>query len=396
MRFRLFNTFEPPGAPIFKDLLPFLAKKGHEINVVISDISYRPIKSDYFEKSNLEKIKYNYMRSISLTKNKYISKLSTMISYSFSAIINSLFSKRVHKNIFLTQPPLFFLWGFILFLLKRERYICVMMDIYPDIATKAGIISDRGLVAKATRFISNFALKQAESVIVIGRCMKEKLERLGISRRKIIIITNWVDEDSIKPIPHFRNSFKQIKDLNDKFIIMYSGNMGFGHYFDDILEVAKRIKELKDVIFLFVGGGVRLNEIKEYKNIHHLENIKLMPYQSYEIISQSLSSADIHFISLRDGFEGLMVPSKIYSILAVGRPILYQGPLNSEIAFMIKKYNIGFAIKRGEIKELELNLLSIKNNYRLKKSLEKRSRSVLERYFNRESRLKLYENILTR
>ena len=396
MRFRLFNTYEPPGAPIFKDLLPFLASRGHKIKVIISNIHYRPIQSTYFKNCTNKNIKFSSAWSISLTNNKYISKLSTMISYSFSAIICSIFSRSVHKNIFITQPPLFFLWGYILYLLKRERYICVMMDVYPDIAIKAGIISKDGLIARGTRIIANFALKRAESVVVIGRCMKKKLISLGIPSKKIEIITNWVDENSIKPIPHSRNSFRKINKLNDKFIVMYSGNMGLGHYFNDILEVAKKMKELKDAIFLFVGGGARLNEIEKYKNKHKLENIKIMPYQNYDILNQSLASADIHFISLRNGFEGLMVPSKLYSILAVGRPILYQGPLNSEIGLMIKDYKIGFSVNQREVEELELKLLKIRNNSELKKSLAEKSRSVLERYYNKEKILKLYEDILTK
>lgn len=396
MKFRLFNTFEPPGAPIFKDLLPYLAQQGHEITVNVSSISYRPIKSNYFKKEYINKIKYNYLKTITLTKNKYISKLSTMISYSFLVIIHSLFSKKVHKNIFLTQPPLFFLWGFVLLLLKHEKYICVMMDIYPDVAIKGGMIHEEGFIAKVMRLITNFALKHAESVIVIGRCMKKKIEKIGIPSSKIEIVTNWVDENEMNPIPHPLNSFRQKNGLTDKFVIMYSGNMGLGHYFDNILEVAKRLKGKKDIIFLFIGGGLRLNEIKEYKKKIHLNNIKLMPYQSTEIINQSLASADIHFISLREGFEGLIVPSKLYGILAVARPIIFQGSQDSEIALLINEHKVGFAVKLGETNMLESHMLELKDNPELRKSMGEKSRYILEKYYDKESRLNLYKNIFTK
>jgi len=394
MKFRLFNTFEPPGAPIFKDVLPYLAGQGHEINIYVSNLAYK--KPSPIKKENKNNLKYNFIKTISFSNNNYLSKLSVMISYSISSIFKSLFSKKFDKNIFITQPPLFFFWGSVLQLIKREKYICIIMDVYPEVAIKSGVLRKNGFFARIFSEISKYSLNRADDVIVIGRCMKKRLEDMGVISEKISIITNWVDEKSIRPILHERNKFRKSHGLDNKIVIMYSGNMGIGHYFDDILKVAKGMQDYKDVVFLFIGDGMRKNEVVQFKNENNLENIKILPYQDHSILNQSIASADIHFVSLRDGFEGLMVPSKVYAILAAGRPILFQGPPSSEISYMINEYEIGLTVKPGDIESLNKCVLKMIKQDSLRRLYGKRAREVCEKYFNKKSRVEMYEKLLTK
>lgn len=349
MKVRFFNTFEPV-VPLFDELLPFLACRGHNVEAVISGGTYRRSDSRCISQPN-------YIRRIPTAGSKKLGlrlqKSSTHLTYAFSAGIYSAFAAKADLNVFLTQPPMFMAWGRLLNLTGRGSYLCHVMDLYPWIAFQAGVLPASGVAARMLVAAATEALCGASGIIAIGRCMKRKLIEIGVDPMRVHFVPNWSNTDQIVPIDRKNNPLAAKYNLKDKFVVMYSGNMGVSHYFDDILEVAKRFNKNGKIVFLFSGGGSRMSEISKSAKRNRLTNVILTDFHDRSELAASLSLADLHLVTLRNGFEGLLVPSKSYGVMAAGRPILYQGNFDGEIARLISENDIGYVAEQGDVDSLQ-------------------------------------------
>lgn len=388
---RLFNTYEPVTS-FYQDLIPYWSAEGWHVEVVISKALYRAGRDK--KRWLLPSVRVYETPNFGLGGNGRFSKFIVMLSYIVFAIWHTLISRSVDRNLFLTQPPLFFSWGWVLRAIRRQPYFIVLMDLYPDVAIRDQVFATNGLLPRFLKFISRQGLKRADGVIVIGRCMVQKLAALGVAEQKIHFIPNWINETAVKPIPPEHNSFRQAQEWQDKFVIMYSGNIGTSHHFDDILQAAWELRHRKELIFAFIGDGRRRKEIEVFCQQHQLDNIQLLPFQEQTQLSQSLSAGDLHFVSLKSGFEGLVVPSKSYGIMAAGRPILYQGEQDGEIARMITEEAIGEVVPLGNSEQLVETILSYWQNPERVCLEGQRARQVVEERYSKARACQRYTKLL--
>ncbi len=345
---RFYNTYEPVTS-FYRDVPRALSECGYKVELVVSRAEYRATETrleDAVSKYGVH-VKRIGFRSVGSTGSSN-SKIITMISYSISSLLFS-FRNRSTINIFLTQPPFFYLLGLLLKKIRGESYICVLMDLYPEVLIANGVIKPNGWIASFMKTWSSRVLNSANAIIVIGRDMERIVEHKGVQPKCIHYIPNWAADAEVYPVEKSNNSLRQELGFNDDdFIVLYSGNLGVSHYFDDILYTALECRHTVTIKFVFIGSGARLSEVEKYKCKHKLENIVLLAYQPLTRLAESLSLGDIHFVSLRQGFDGLVVPSKVFGAMAVGRPVLYQGSEKSEIASIIKKHNIGCQVEIGD------------------------------------------------
>jgi glycosyltransferase involved in cell wall biosynthesis len=225
--------------------------------------------------------------------------------------------------------------------------------------------------------------------------MEERVLSYGAPRERVDVIRNWADDEAIRPVAAEGNPFRAEQRWEGKFVVMYSGNMGVAHRFDDILEVARRLRDDPSLIFAFIGDGVRRKEIEEARERHGLENVCLLPYQSADRLALSLGAGDVHFVSLREGFEGTVVPSKTYGIMAAARPILYQGGRSGEIARMILDHGIGEVVPERDVDALERVIAALRHDPERTKRLGCRAREVLQRDYSRNAALARYRCVLS-
>jgi hypothetical protein len=155
--------------------------------------------------------------------------------------------------------------------------------------------------------------------------MANYLSSQGIPQSQITVIHNWADGQAIQPLAAENNPLRTEWQLQDKFVVGYSGNLGRAHEFTTILEAATQLIEDPQIVFLFIGSGPQKLWLEAEVNKRHLTNVLFKPYQPRECLGDSLTVPDVHLISLRPSLEGLMVPSKFYGIAAAGRPVLYLG-----------------------------------------------------------------------
>jgi len=241
-----------------------------------------------------------------------------------------------------TDPPMLKVLGPILARLTGARAVHWAQDLYPEVAEGVGVIAENGLLARTMRGLSNWALRGHDHVVTVGRCMRERLvQDRGLDTERVSVVPNWPPA-AVEPVPHDENPFRAEHDLDDRFVVMYSGNMGLAHPFDAILDAAARLQdERPEVLFLFVGEGPRKADLQAQVQRRGLSNVRFLPFQPRERLAQSLSAADLHLVTMQAALRGLVVPSKLYGALGVGRPVLFLGPSGSEAARVVRERDCG-------------------------------------------------------
>jgi glycosyltransferase involved in cell wall biosynthesis len=203
-------------------------------------------------------------------------------------------------------------------------------------------------------------------------------------------------EQLVAPVPYAANPFRRAHGLDGKFVVLYSGNMGQYHYFDDVLQAAERLRDEPALEFVFIGDGVRRAAIEAWVSERGLPNVRLLPYQPTQQLTHSLSAGDLHLVTLMTACTGLAVPSKSYGILAAGRPILYQGHPSGEIARLITDEGIGAVVEIGDVEGLVQSIRRYAGSPTLAQNQGQRARRLVEGPYSRAAALARYEAVLTR
>ncbi len=275
-----------------------------------------------------------------------------------------------------------------------------MDDLYPDLAIALGAIPLNFIFGKWLHRRSQRALMNCDILLALGECMAEHLKKKGIPESRIQITPPWADEKRLYPLSCKENTFrKSLGFSDDDMIIMYSGNMGKGHSFETILDAARLLVHEKRIRFLFIGDGAKRKEIELFCEKHKLPNCRMLPYQPREKLRESLSAGDIHLISLDSRVQGLIVPSKLAGILAVGRPIIFVGDSQNSVAQAVLNGKCGEVISEVSVtgrptgfwkprrsdssRQLRDSILSLYQNITLRQSLGKNARDLFEQEYSR-------------
>ena len=270
-----------------------------------------------------------------------------------SLLLKSLTLPKADLVVTKTDPPMLLVIGPVLKLIKGSRLIHWAQDLYPEVAEEAGVFPKKGAVANILRGLSSWSMSHHDLIIAVGRCMEERIKGRGIPRAKIRVIPNIGVERDIVPIPHSENDFRKAQGLNGNFVIMYSGNMGRAHEFETVIDAALKLQNSGEagddrVVFLFVGDGPGKPSLQEEVKRTGMENIRFLPSQPSDQLSASLGAADLHLVTMKTEMSGLVVPSKLYGVMAAARPCLFIGPKDSEAALMIEELRSGMTILPGD------------------------------------------------
>ena len=272
-----------------------------------------------------------------------------------SLLFKALTLPRADVVVTMTDPPMLAVIGPILKVLKGSKLVHWAQDLYPEVAEEAGVFKRGGLLAGVIRAFSSASLKSHDLVVSVGRCMSERLSLRGILPEKVILIPNIGMERDIVPSVSRENSFRIRNGIaSETLLVMYSGNLGRAHEFETVLEAARALKDQgeKGIIFLFVGEGPSRWVVDREAAAAGLSNVRFLPSQPGAEISESLGAADLHLVTMRQGMSGLVVPSKFYGVLAAERPCLFVGPLDSEVARVIREVGCGEVIGISESAKL--------------------------------------------
>lgn len=242
-----------------------------------------------------------------------------------------------------TDPPMISVVGAFVAALRGACLINWIQDLFPEVAVRLGV----GVVARAEpllRRLRNLSLSSANVNVVLSRGMRDVLLSQCIADSRIAVIPNWADGHEIMPREASGNPLRKAWGLEDTFVVAYSGNIGRAHKFDGLLEAAYQLRSCEAICFLFIGDGAQRDHIEHVVKSRDLKNVIFKPFQDRSVLPLSLTVADVHVTSLAPALEGLIVPSKVYGVLAAGVPILHVGDPAGEIGSMVQEYDCGYAV----------------------------------------------------
>jgi glycosyltransferase involved in cell wall biosynthesis len=238
----------------------------------------------------------------------------------------------------LSTPPLVAVLG-LLARLRGAGFVYKVEDLYPDVAVALGTFERRSPAVRCFGRVSRALLSRADTVVAVDEAMGRTLQAGGA--RRVAVIPNWADGEALRPDREAGEGFRAVYGLGDRFVVLYSGNLGLAHRFDAVIAAARAIATVRpDVLFLFVGGGPRLAEVQRLAA--GLANVRFLPYQPREALGALYNAAEVHLVTMRDEVAGLLVPSKYAAALAAARPVLLVGGTETGIAREIEDEGLGW------------------------------------------------------
>lgn len=268
-------------------------------------------------------------------RNTAFSRFMSWIFAGIQVFFLILLKYRKHHIVYVTNPP----FGYLSSLLLTNPFSVIVYDVYPDALKNIGI-SENHILFRIWSRLNKRLFNKAQSIFTLSESMAMLLSKY-ISKNRIKIIHNWSGSENFKPIPNEQNIFSKTHNLSDKFVLLYSGNMGYTHSLEVLMEVAKLLNDDDSIRFLFVGEGHKKAELMSQAEQHNLQNCVFLTWQNADILPYSLASAHLGVVTLNDTTGMLSVPSKTYNLMAAGVPLLSIAPEKSELAILIEKYKNG-------------------------------------------------------
>ncbi|HUS19791.1 MAG TPA: glycosyltransferase family 4 protein [Terriglobales bacterium] len=399
LRVLILNQFFYPDvsatSQLMTDLAGDLAAQGVEVTALCSNSSYvgnRPLANSEMRGG----VRIERVSVIGFSRQNIMRRLGSYLSFYVSAFFRVLRLPRQDVILVLTTPPLIALVAYLVRVLRGSRMAYLVQDVYPEIAFEFGLLKPGSIFGRLLSGIATFLLKKADIVIALGTCMQARLLAKGLDNRKIHVIPNWADGAEVRPIPRAENPFRTAHGLEDSFIVLYSGNMGRAHDFSVILQGMEALAKEKDVVFVFVGRGPKRDEIVAFTESHPEVNVRLLDYVPREDLKLSMGAADISILAVADGLEGLVVPSKLYGIMASGRPALYVGPANSEAAHTIVAHGCGIVVSNSDVAGFCRAILEARGDPAKAEAMGVAGRAAFEQRFDRRVATQHYYELLTR
>lgn len=336
--------------------------------------------------------------STKLNKNTRLGKVVNSITFFVSVLGKLLIHNDGSLLMIVSNPPFLPLIGYFLKIFKRRKYIWLVNDVYPDIAVTLNYLKKGGIIERLWHMINSLIFKKASAVIVLSDTMYDTLMKKfqsieSADQRSIYVIHNWVDEQFIKPIPKKESLFAIQNNLTDKFVVLYSGNMGISHDLETIIYAAAHLQD-KNIDFIFIGDGAKRQSLVDLVRQLNISNVKFFPYQSRDYLPHSLTCSDVSIVTLEKNIDGLSMPSKLYSILATGRPVLALVESNSEVAKIIQNAKSGTIVSQSDVDSVIKVIMEYYSDPTRIIIEGNNGRKYLEEHFTLEKSSKKYHEII--
>ncbi|MEL5895748.1 glycosyltransferase family 4 protein [Bacteroides sp. GD17] len=372
------------------EIAEFLSRKGMDVHVICTGAKYNETASYVMKKYEEHNgVIIHRVLALGIDKNDFIKRALRILASSMCLFF--LILKKVKKGdelLVVTNPAFLLVFMPLISFLKGIRYKLLVHDIFPENMVAIRRMKDSSFAYHFFRVIFNKSYSNADVCISIGRDMREILRKKTQGKTNIVLIPNWADNEDITPLCK-KETFLYKKLHISSFIFQFAGNLGHAQGLDNILSAITLIDN-EDISFLFIGGGAKADVIREFSR--NRENVICLGFQDRSHQNDFLNMCDVGIVTLSDGMYGLGVPSKSYNIMAAGKPILYIGDENSEIALCIKEYSLGWVVVPDDpyalkdmieyIYENRDNLDSIRNNARIIANTVFAKERILEEYYS--------------
>jgi colanic acid biosynthesis glycosyl transferase WcaI len=372
MRILLINQFFWPDqaatSQMLGDLAQGLADRGHEVHAICSDAGYSSAATCAGPPVTIHRIK-----SLPFMRGR-IGRILCYLSFYIVAAFRGLVVPRADLVITLTTPPLISLLGTLIKMLRASRHFIWEMDVYPDVAIDLKYFAAGGVADRITGALADFSRRRADGIVALGECMKDRLVRRGVPAGKISVADNWANGRAIYPGRRSGGA--------GRLVLLYSGNFGLAHDFETLAGAIRTLKEDDRFSFIFAGNGPLKEKLEVFCRRENIHSVEFRPFVGRDELCESLAAGDIGVVTQAAACCGSVVPSKIYGLLAAGRPVLFIGPHQATPARIIERFQCGWNVSCGDVASLVALLEKLVNSPEEIQAAGGRARQALLEHFD--------------
>jgi glycosyltransferase involved in cell wall biosynthesis len=391
-RLLVFNQYYWPGveatAQLLTELCEALAAEA-DVKVVTGVLHGHEDEPGRLVHNGVEIVR---VPSTSFERSKILARASNYLTYLSSALIHGLRGTEPDVVLCMTDPPVVA----DIALVVARRYgvplVVISQDVFPEIAVQLKRLENPLLMGLLRALVSIY-LRRADRIVAIGDTMRRRLEAKGAPRERVHVIPNWVDTKRLEPLGK-DTRWATDWGFRDKFVVMHSGNVGHAQDLDSLVRAATFLRDLDDLVIAIIGTGARHAELVGLAERLEAERVLFLYYQKRAVLPQSLSAADIHVVGLASGLAGYVVPSRLYGILAVGRPVIAAADRESETAQVVERIGCGIVVPPGRPELLARAIRDAHDGVYDLEELGARGRDWVEREADRSVAVRRYRDLL--
>lgn len=390
-RILVLNQYYRPGVEATANLLADLCQSlavDHEVTVVTG----RLLGMELPDEEMLDGVRVIRVRSTAFDRSAFHLRASNYLTYLARTLTTSLRLERPDLVLCMTDPPVVGDLAILVARRFRAPLLVVSEDVFPEIATELGRLRNPLLVGLLRRLVGYY-VRRADTLVAIGERMRERLVDKGAAPERVHVIPNWVDTSFVVPGTH-DNEWARQNGLVDRFVVMHSGNVGHAQNLDVLVLATTYLRDLEDLAVPIIGFGARHDEIRRLAERLDADAVRFLDYQSRSTLPLSLASADLHYVGLARGLSGFVVPSRLYPILAAGRPVLVAAEDDSETARVVRDAGCGIHVPPDRPDLVAAAIRDARDGVHDLAEMGRRGRAYVEREADRGVALGRYRSLV--
>ena len=295
-------------------------------------------------------------------RKNYVTRTISWILFTLVSIVEVAKMGRFEAALFSSNPPILIFAAIFARLLKK-KYGFIVYDIYPDTLVEVGNLGHGNPISIFWSFLNRLAYDGSFKMYTLSDSMAQVIKTNYLSKNnlgiEVVTLPLWVDTVNFNPISKADNKFLNSLGFAEKFIVLYSGNMGLSHDLKGLLMAALLLRAEESIAFVFIGDGARKEEVIDFKNTHNLDNLTILPFQPEKILPMSLGMADLGVVTLSKDVSSAMLPSKAIYYMAVGAALMGVCDEESQLAGVIEKSECGLVINPQRSDQIASEILKL-------------------------------------
>ena len=379
---RYFHPDLSATSQLLTDLVGALGGAGFELHVICSRQLYGDAGARLSKRGRYGEARVHRCWSLRFGRHRLAGRAADYVSFLLSATLRLwTLVRRGDVLVAMTDPPMLSVSAALIARRRGAQLVNWLQDVFPEVAIALKVAPLPSWAGAALLGARNWALRVAARNVVLGPSMRRRVRALGIAPAAVPVIANWADGELLKPRPPQWSSLRRSLCAQPSFVIQYSGNLGRAHEYQTLLGAAQELCAEQDWLFLFSGAGAGMQSLRQKAEQSGLQNMRFLPLQPREHLADSLAAADVHVTCLLPSLEGLIVPSKLYGILAAARPVIVIGDPDGEQARAVRAARCGSVIRCGDSAGLVDELRRMRANPDWLQEAGQNARALFERRY---------------
>ncbi|MDY6785371.1 MAG: glycosyltransferase family 4 protein [Cyanobacteriota bacterium] len=385
----IITQFYPPDFAATGQLISELAAQLSDLKIKVSIFTGQPgyafTKESAPQREATERVSIQRSRTSRILPLRIRGRAINGLLFCLRAAMHLLKTAKKRDILMVTtEPPYLPIMGYLANLVFGLPYVCLIYDLYPDVAVELNVVPAKHWLVRLWDRCNRQIWQRARAIVVLSSTMKQRIvAKCPEIADKITIVPSWADPKLISPLDKQRNWFAQKFNLTNKFTVLYSGNLGRCHDLDTILLAAQHLRD-EPIQFVFIGRGAKLQSCLDQVQCLELTNCQFMPFQDKAVLPYSLTACDLSLVSIGLGLEGIIAPSKLYGILAAGRPVAAICASDSYLRQLLDEADCGRAFDNGDSWGLARFIRHLAANPLKASHLGRSGRRYLEDHFTPE------------